>query len=324
MKKVIWIAIVMLILSACNQQGLVGEPQPDIADYEEQIEQLNEQLVNCSETIDTLETTIEIREEEIGYLVNAVDELTKPAKDDVYSKGFNELKNENLARTMRITDSIYLRNHPYGDAAALRKSMNQPWPMKGRNVLVLAVVRNEDAELWALVEYPDLASYKNNYGYVPVECLQEIEHSVPMTDDTESIAGICVGDIFEKAVVVWGTEYNKWNGPNAMGYSFVEFEAGVELDPISNSINNISVSEPGFYTKEGIQVSDNAVDVLSLYANKYQQNTDEKLYEEHSEYIFKLNKDNYVIEFWIDTEELTDQSVITRMWLYNIYGLSEW
>lgn len=324
MTKFIVILLAMMILSSCNQQVEEDGLELSSTEYKEQIAELVEKLKVREDTIVKLEDRIERREDELEYMVNAVDELTKPANDDVYSKGFNELKNENLARTMRIIDSIYLRNHPYAGAAAIRRSMNQPWLMKGIDIIVHAAVRNEDGETWALVEHPDLASYSNNFGYVPFESLQEVEHSAPMRDDTESIAGIRVGDIFEKAVVAWGTEYSKWNGPNAMGYTFVEFEVGVDLDPIRNSINNISVREPGFYTNEGVQIGDNAVETLSLYANKYEQNTDEKLYDEHSEYIFKLNEDNYVIEFWIDTEELTEQSVIARMWLYNIYGLSEW
>ncbi|QRN84848.1 hypothetical protein JR334_07630 [Clostridia bacterium] len=314
MKKLLVVIFIILLATGCSEQQKIDE----------QTAPLNAQIETQAEYIKELEERVEHREEELEDLSVVIGELTRPVDNSVYSKGFNERKFEYLPRAMHVAGPTYLRTHPYDEAAALRKSTNAPWPLKEKDVIIHALVRNEDGEDWVLVEYPDLTNYLNNFGYVPLDSLKEVEYSASLSDDTESIAGVKIGDIFEKAVVVWGDEYNKSNGPNMMGYSFGdEAVAGVDLDPIKNTIMSIFVRTKGFCTKEGVMVGDSAKEVMQIYEKKYERNVDGKLYEERSEYIFKLNDDGYVIEFRLNEndisyENLSDE-IITSMSIYNIY-----
>jgi hypothetical protein len=256
-----------------------------------------------------------------------MNELTRPEKGDVYSKGYSERSSNSLPRAMRVNKPTFLRVHPYTDAAAVRSSSREPYKLNGHDVIIHNYVRNEDKEDWLLVEFPDLSSYSRNYGYVPIENLIQMEYKVDLIDATEAVDGVHIGDTIDKAICSWGDDYSISRGPNLISFGFDRnlYDSGVFIgvNRIKNSITGITTRIPGYKTNEGIQVGDNAKEVISLYEQKYERNIDEKLYTDRSNYIFKLNDEDFIIEFGIDTEELIDESVIAEIAINNIY-FGEW
>lgn len=324
MKRVIVILLVVLLLSACGQQPTLEDAESSIADYEEQIEQLTKKVELRDDRIEELATTLKYREEEIETFSADMDELMNSDNSAVYSKGYSELQQNSLPRAMRVKEPVYLRVHPYDEAAAVRGTNRPPFRLNGQDVIILNCVRNEDNEIWVLVEYPDLTSYACNYGYVPLKHLVEMEYSIDLLDQTEAIADIRIGDPIEEAILVWGDDYTVHRGPNKMAYTFGSGpDVIIDVDTVKNSIMRVTVNMRGFDTEEGIQVGNSAEEVLGIYGAKYERNIDGKLYEERSEYIFKLNEEGYVIEFVLDDnlpyENISDWNFIAGISIYNIY-----
>lgn len=324
MKKTLLIVLLIITVTACSQQPVDKDGPPNIEDILWLLEETNENLENRDKRIVQLEQALEYREEEIESFQSEIDELMKPNNYDVYEKGYSELQQNSLPRAMRINESTYLRIHPYTEAAAVKGSNRPPYRLNGKDVIIHNCVRNEDNEVWVLVEYPDLTSYACNYGYVPLESLVDTEYSIDLVDDTESIADIKIGDPIEKAILVWGDEYTVHRGPHQMAYSFGSGpDVIIDVDTINNSIMSITIRTKGYYTEEGVMVANSASEVIGIYEEKYERNVDGKLYEERSEYIFKLNDDGYVIEFFLDDnnipyENISDWNYITRISIYNI------
>ena len=60
------------------------------------------------------------------------------------------------------------------------------------------------------------------------------------------------------------------------------------------------------------------MEVIDKYKKLYKSNEDGSIHSDYSKWIFDLGED-YIIEFWIDTDTLTKDSVITSINLRNLY-----
>jgi hypothetical protein len=245
-------------------------------------------------------------------------ESTANLKDDrtnIYEREYYEKEAITLPRVMYFEGNGSLKVYPYINADTIKE-------IKDMYVIIHTVVLNENGEEWALVELTDYVNVKK-YGYVELTRLTEKPYTPLNAGDKEVISDIGIGDTVEEAIVQFGSRYDIYKSEKGWGYSFNK-ENGyifIEIDPISNTVKSIFVNADGHETKEGFQVGDNAMEVIKSYKSKYEMNTDHHLFTDLAESTFDLG-DGYVIEFKFsstESEELTKESFVTYIYLYNIY-----
>ena len=71
-------------------------------------------------------------------------------------------------------------------------------------------------------------------------------------------------------------------------------------------------NSPEFSLKDGYKVGDNAKEVLDFYTSKYKPVDDPSLEYGYPGYTFII-EEGYMLEFFIDTDELKENSVITSI-----------
>jgi hypothetical protein len=82
----------------------------------------------------------------------------------------------------------------------------------------------------------------------------------------------------------------------------------------TNHIRRLRTDSSEFPLKDGYKVGDNAMKVFNFYASKYKSLDDPESEYEYPGYTFIL-EDGHMLEFYIDTEELNENSVITSIWI---------
>jgi hypothetical protein len=134
----------------------------------------------------------------------------------------------------------------------------------------------------------------------------------------ESIAGVHIGDTFNAVMKKFGNEFE-------VVFSDDGFEPVVKFDDFSVSVSEgnyciteLYVSSEKYQTSLGVSVGNNAMEVIDKYKKLYKSNEDGSIHSDYSKWIFDLGED-YIIEFWIDTDTLTKDSVITSINLRNLY-----
>lgn len=134
----------------------------------------------------------------------------------------------------------------------------------------------------------------------------------------ESIAGVHIGDTLNAVMKKFGNEFE-------VVFSDDGFEPVVKFDDFSVSVSEgnyciteIYVSSEKYQTSLGVSVGDNAMEVIEKYKKLYKSNEDGSIHSDYPKWIFDLGED-YIIQFWIDTDELTKDSVITSINLRNLY-----
>lgn len=82
----------------------------------------------------------------------------------------------------------------------------------------------------------------------------------------------------------------------------------------TNHIGLLRTSSPEFPLKDGYKVGDNAIKVLNYYTSKYKSLDNRELEYQYPGYTFIL-EEGHMLEFFIDTEELNQNSVIKSIWI---------
>ncbi len=136
--------------------------------------------------------------------------------------------------------------------------------------------------------------------------------------DVESFADLRIGDTLSMAIDKYGRDFE-------VNFSDDGFEPIVAFEEVAFSINesNYCITElflasDKYETHLGIKCGDNAIDSINRYSEVYKSNKDGSIHPEYPEWLFDLG-DGYVIQFYLDTEELTESSIITRMNLRNFW-----
>ncbi len=151
-----------------------------------------------------------------------------------------------------------------------------------------------------------------------VSASNEIDNS--MVSEVEAINGIHIGDSMSDVLKNLGDNFELYLSDDGFDPVVSYNGISISIHEYYYTVTEIYVNSTGFVTKEGVQVGDNAKEVIKLYRENYDMNSDEKLYEEYPELLFDLGR-NFILQFAIDTDELTDESIITRITLRNItYG----
>lgn len=81
------------------------------------------------------------------------------------------------------------------------------------------------------------------------------------------------------------------------------------IDEKNERFYNTNSSSSDLETLGGFKVGDNAIEVLNFYESKYERLESSDDYYWHSENTFILQEGHF-LEFFIDTDELNDKSVI--------------
>lgn len=185
-------------------------------------------------------------------------------------------------------------------------------------VIVHNVTHDNKKEEWAVVEFNDGINI-SYYGCIRLNRLSDRQNIAPYVCNKETVSGVAIGDGVEKAIVQFGNKYEVHKSEFGLSFLFDEESRDIvtQIDSKSYSVKAIIVNVSGYKTKERFQVGDNATKVLNFYKSKYEMNTDQLLFNGRSESIFDLG-DGYVIEFKYEPKELTQESLITNIYLYNI------
>lgn len=146
----------------------------------------------------------------------------------------------------------------------------------------------------------------------------EFDDNACFSCETESLGGINIGDSLGDIIKKLGSDFEVY-------FSDDGFEPVVSYDGISFSINEnsfciteIFTDMNKFETSIGVKVGDDAEVVFNMYRELYNSNEDGSIHPEYPKWVFDLG-DNFVIQFDIDTEELTDESVIININIRNFY-----
>jgi len=229
----------------------------------------------------------------------------------VYNRSFveNDVSLNNFIRFSKEKQSLKIYAYDSSDDIGTVK-INQP-------VRILTIGYNDKLEEWALVEVINEID-SSIYGYVKTDTLEVKEYNPCISNKKESIDNISLGDHISKVFSKFGENYTIYKNEHGITYGYDN--TYFKVDKVSLTINELIVTKKGYKTSEGFQVGDNAKAVINYYKKLYKMNENKNLYPEYPETIFNLG-DNYVIQFDIDTVELTDSSIIKKIILRNInYG----
>jgi hypothetical protein len=307
------IIVILFIFSGCSNNEKV--------ELESLVEELKINNDIKMKEIENLEIEKNTLEEDNRKFMVEIEELTNKVTQLETKLNVQQVLKEDQAvydRWFSIDDVVladftrYLKNrqnlrvYPYEDAASIGTiGADQP-------VRILAIGMNDIREKWALIE----ALNFGKYGYVKIDALEVRKFTPYISNTNESIGGIRLGDHITKTFSKFGHEYTIYKNERGLAYGFDG--AYLNLDKIGMTINEIAVDKRGYETVEGFQVGDNAKEVIEHYKILYEMNENESLFSEYPETIFDLGE-GYIIRFDIDTEEITSESIITRIKLRNIY-----
>lgn len=301
----------------------IGKLQKNILTLNDKIKQLEEENKSLSMTIDDLVVT-QYGQGRTDY--KFILENSYYIEDEIQTMlGY---RHYNGIEPLRVL--------PYSDAT----QVNSGYPS---DIEVISTVRNSNNEQWALVEFYDHSSKgKNNYGFVKVEY---IEDSKDVEEDHANISvpigiqGIHIGDVLEKSISILGIEYWDIRGFDGNFIHYDENEGsessfslgkGIDIfyDSKTHSIWGIRFNAKKYYTTEGYGIGSNAVQTVEYYKSKYPMNGDvnfEKNADGYGEiesnigyWSFDIG-DNYILKLEINTEELTQDSIIIGIELMPIW-----
>ncbi|MBO8169617.1 MAG: hypothetical protein H0Z35_10600 [Thermoanaerobacteraceae bacterium] len=312
----------VLLLTGCTEEhtvsmdGATDEYQNFVSNLKAKIKQLEKENERLTETI--RERNMKINElEKINY---------QYFLDEYY---YEEEEIQTMLGYMQYNGEEPLRALPYSDAIEVNKGR----PAK---VKVISTVRNKYDEHWALVYFRE--SRRNNYGFVKVEHLEELEEEYSSKDYSKlnipiSIEGIKIGDSLEKAISVLGRDYVEVReaefGVNHGGFihygkvdgsgKLMTLGDGIDIfySLYTHSIWYIRIECEGYYTSDGFSVGSNAKEAIDYYKSHYPVIEHGPNFDENSTY-FDVG-DDYGLRLDIDTEELTKESKIKRIELAPVW-----
>lgn len=273
----------------------------------------NDLIKESKEVFANLKTVIN-QLEKYNSNKDRVDIETVIDKDEsIYDLPFFEFEVIESPRTMYLKKSTTLKAYPYKEA----DDINNVYP---NYVAVYSVVKNMNAEEWALIEFIDYSyAGKTAFGYVRFDDLISKDYTDYLVCNKESINDLYIGDYIEKAISLLGRDYKRIK--NELEWIYEYEGISIKINPTSNTIESITITTKGYETEQNVGIGDNALKAIKLYKNSYKMNNKNILYKHLPETVFEL-EERYVIQLGYDTEDLNEQSKIDYISLYfvdNIY-----
>ena len=171
-------------------------------------------------------------------------------------------------------------------------------------------------EIWELEN--EAFRYKQEANFWEHGISVDFEGEPELVFKAESIAGIHIGDTFKEVMEQFGNEFEVLFSDDGFEPVALFDNFSVSVSEENYCVTEVFVSSNKYQTSLGASVGDNAMEVINTYKESYQSNEDGSIDPEYPKWFFDLGE-NYVIQFWIDTDELTKDSVITRINLRNFY-----
>lgn len=197
-------------------------------------------------------------------------------------------------------------------------------------IVFCRAVADIDGRAWGLIELNNYGDMK--LGFIPYDELEAYEKP-DLGEGIESIGGFKLNDRIEKLIGIIDNEFTVAS-ENLCIYTFPD-EPYATVEPINNVFSGIKsldafvsndfrvwlirTDSPNYTLDSGFKVGDNAKDVLAYYEKRYKKIDipKDQMYMNFAtgDYVFTLSESEE-ISFSIDTETLTDKSVITNIYLY--------
>lgn len=290
------------------------------------LRELNLENLSLREEVSLLESRItELNINVTGTTNNPEGKVFEKLIQDSYSV-FKYQDSSGLKKYNGITGT---RIYPSMEAPYIHLMFDEKSNPDDRIVNCIAVVYAEGQD-WGMV-------VNNNYGdmkigFIPYNELEDYEE--PEHESTvESIGGFELGDRIEKLIGTIDREYEVIS-ENLCIYIFPD-EAYSSDDPMQNVFSGIKTLDafvsnefrawlirtdsPQYVLRSGFRVGDRALEVLDYYRSRYQEviTNDEYMYMDFATgtYKFKLSETEE-ISFNIDSDSLTEESIITSIYLY--------
>ncbi|GKX30748.1 hypothetical protein SH1V18_32280 [Vallitalea longa] len=269
-------------------------------------------------------------EKRIHELEKENEELEREAKN--FESAYNVLKGNNKefkeslpdyrvikyseeSGIRKYTGKVPLRIYPSLDAPALN--------LETKDILVNCIYSVlVDDITWGMVLVNNYGDAK--VGFAPIEDFVKVEDSDNAISTVESLGGFRTGDRIEKLIGTLDRDYTVIS-ENICIYSFPD-DNYVETDAMNRPFGNktldtfvdndfrvstIRTNSPQFQLECGFKVGDRAKEVFEYFGEKYESDEDAYMY---GDYNYRLS-DTEVISFYINTQELEEDSLITSIWI---------
>lgn len=324
MKKLISIIVFILVLTGCqnNQEVITGyEATLDKIqqDYDQQVEE-NLKLTDDLKKLELLNQEKSIEVEDLS------DEIVRIKNEEIKIPDTSNWKRQELSGLRKYIGDIGIRAYPSEDSPIV-VGINQL--TEDSDILfcraVVTVATSETSghvgTSWGIVLMNN--SGETKVGYVPYKELEVIESSEIAY--VESIGTFHLGDRIEKMIGVLDQDY-EIKSENTCMYFFYdnpnqEVELNYRVGPTIEAfvsqdfrISYLRTDSPKYVLNSGFKVGDNANEVLQYYRNNYNEEKSD-FYYPTGEFEFRLSETEFV-GFAIDTEELTNESIITWIGLF--------
>ncbi|GKX31645.1 hypothetical protein SH1V18_41250 [Vallitalea longa] len=294
-RKVLSIIIVTFLLTGCTNPN--NKEEQDVSSSVNS----NENERSQEEIIKDLEAYITNLEKDNRELINQINNMTvdEDNKEDIKNeeRTFREDEYQPIVGVKSYEGDCTLMMFPYSDSDVIGE--------KPSEVNIISTGINTLNEKWALVE--DLGSVAwNRYGYIKIEGLSdEVEGKFDYDsfDVDMTIDDIKIGDMKEKVISQYGNDYAVIKDGN--GYLISYDGLDITIDSRLSRVMGIRTTKEGYSTKDGFSVGDNAIEVCRYYESIYKYDYRECL-------CFDLGN-MYMMQIQIDTEELNEKSMITRI-----------
>jgi len=250
-------------------------------------------------------------------------------EDNSFIQGYGGMKYPVTSGLRNYIGEEPLRVYPSSKAPYIYEDYGQYVYEDDKPNLIVELINEvqTEKETWCLVlDSRGISGYAHRSDLITID---EEENSYDYGSGIETLGGFTVGERIETLIGMLDRDYYLIY-ENGRIYEFPDKASkDISVDPIkvpfsdirsldafvrdTNRISLLRTDSPEFPLKDGYKVGDNAIEVLDFYASKYDYLDDSSHYW-YSDYTFIL-EDGHMMEFFIDTEELNQSSVIRSIWI---------
>lgn len=283
----------------------------------------------------TLYTDYNKLNEEYQQLMSEYEELT--STQTAMMEKADEITNESNSFIQRYNGMKYpvksgIRRYIGETPLRIYPNSNAPYVYEDYKPEIVELINEVgmNRETWCLVlDSRGVSGYVKRSDLITIDEYKDEKYSSDYGNGIETLGGYKVGERIETLIGILDRDYylayengriyefpdnrSKDIVVEPMNRLFSEIRSLDAFVGYTNRISRLRTDSPEFPLQDGYKVGDNAVKVLNYYDSKYQRLDDEKkaLYQ-YSAYTFIL-EESHMMEFFIDTEELNQNSIITSI-----------
>lgn len=324
MKKLLSIMIIILVLTGCrDNQDEITEYLTTIDKMQDDYNEKIQENLSLIEENKKLESQMQEKNLEVEELSNTI---TRIENEEIKIPDTSNWKRQELSGLRKYIGDIGIRAFPSEDSPIVVEATQ----LTEDNAIlfcraVVTVASSEtsghDGTSWGIVLMNDYGQTK--VGYVPYKELEVIESQE--IKFVESIGTFHLGDRIEKMIGVLDQDFEIKSENTCMYFFYDDSNQEVELHYRVGPTIEAFVSQdfriwylrtdsPKYVLNSGFKVGDNAIEVLQYYRKNYNEEESD-FYYPTGRFQFRLSETEF-IGFYIDTEELTNESVITWIGLF--------